>query len=363
LSETRNCRYETGVHRNPPFHTVFEIPMLRARRIMLACLTLLCLGAAAAVPAQAFEIGIQDDDVFVAGSLYDRARALEQAQALGVGWVRAEMPYGYYRKVGFKPYDDLVTAAAARGMRVELTIEGTARYSGGSRYIGYYKPKAGRFGTWAKAVARHFRGRIFRYSIWNEPNLGQFLSPNGQAPRLYRRLYDAGYKAIKSVDGRNQVFIGEFAAQQRIESWVSRMGKGVKTDGIAYHPYQFFKAPGAPDRRFLGVSNTKKIKAIFRRLARKKVLRSRSGGVPPIFYTEFSYPLGRPYPTPESTRVNWIPRAFLYVKRFGIKQMAYYKLVLRAPGSNWNSGLVEPTGATTPAYRALLAIRPRLIGR
>jgi len=59
------------------------------------------------------------------------------------------------------------------------------------------------------AAAEHFRGKVDRYSIWNEPNYVGWLSPLSQAPRLYRALYISGYRAIKKADPSAQVLIGE----------------------------------------------------------------------------------------------------------------------------------------------------------
>jgi hypothetical protein len=332
------------------------VPKLLRRSFLLA-IALACLLAPA---AHAFEIGIEDDSVFVQQQ-DNRERALQQARDLGASWIHTQVVYSSVRQYGYGPYDDLVAAARRYGMRVEMVLQGDPRYNRGSRYLSYYNPSPGRFATFARATARHFRGRVTRYSIWNEPNLQQFLAPASRSPQIYRRLYLAGYRAIKAVDRRNQVFIGELAAQRRTFSWMRRVGRGLRADGFAYHPYQFFKAPGQRDTRFLGISNIGVIKRGVRELARGGYLRTPRGGVVPIYFTEFSYPLGRPYPTPEYKRRAWIPKTFLMAKQNGVRQVAYYKLVLR-PGSNWNSGLVTSQGFPTSSYNSLKAIRRRLVG-
>ena len=60
-----------------------------------------------------------------------------------------------------------------------------------------------------RAAAEHFKGRVDRYSIWNEPNYPAWISPQRQSPQIYRKLYEAGYKAIKEADPAAQVLIGE----------------------------------------------------------------------------------------------------------------------------------------------------------
>ena len=44
----------------------------------------------------------------------------------------------------------------------------------------------------------HFRGRVARYAIWNEPNWWSLLGPSAHAARIYRRLYLRGRAACKA---------------------------------------------------------------------------------------------------------------------------------------------------------------------
>jgi len=330
------------------------------RRAACTIAAALALGTGLATPAAAFEIGVQDDGAFYGGE-FDRSIAMDRIEELGATTIRADVLWSYFRARGYKPFDAMVDAAAARGIRVQFTLYGTPRYDHGNRYISYFKPSAARYAKWVGGFARHFKGRVTRWAVWNEPNLAQ------QSPLLYRSLYEAAYTALKRADPRNKVLFGELAAQQRTFAWIRSMAPAgtslrLQTDGFAYHPYQFFVAPGARDSRFLGLSNTPKIKASLQRLANDGILRTPTGGTPPLYYTEFSYPLGRPYPTSEFHRTDWIPRAFLLAKRAGIKQVIYYKLFLRPAGANWNSGLLRPDGTPTPSFDALKHTRSSLVG-
>lgn len=336
------------------------------RRAACTIAAALALGTGLATPAAAFEVGVQDDGAFYGGE-FDRSIALDRTEELGATTIRADVVWSFFRAHGYGPFDELVDAAAARGIKVQFTLYGTPRYDHGSRYISYFKPSPTRFGRWVGGVARHFKGRVTRWSVWNEPNLGQFLAPARQSAPMYRALYEAAYKAFKHADPHNKVLFGELASQQRTFAWIrSMVAPGaplrLRTDGFAYHPYQFFVAPGARDSRFLGVSNTPKIKTGVRLLAHDGLLQTPGGGTPPVYYTEFSYPLGRPYPTSEFHRTDWIPRGFLLAKRAGIKQVIYYKLFLRPAGANWNSGLLRPDGTATPSFDALKRMRSSLVG-
>src|SRR4029079_4347494 len=57
-------------------------------------------------------------------------------------------------------------------------------------------------------------------TVWNESNLGQFLSPQyvagkPAAPRIYASLYRAAYGGIKAGNSRALVGIGERSARGR----------------------------------------------------------------------------------------------------------------------------------------------------
>src|SRR4051812_9779903 len=205
------------------------------RRFVAALLTLtVCLGAASSAhAAHGMEIGLQDDAVFVYQQYYDRDLALDQARQLGVTrlrvnvlWNRAAAVQERQRmapaQVIYKwaPYDSIVDAAAARGIKVQMTVSGPApAWANGKHrsrvHDGAYKPNAHLFGQFVHDVALHFKGRVDRYSIWNEPNWPGWLAPYKSAPRLYAGLYRAGYAAVKGVDPNAKVLFGELAPQGR----------------------------------------------------------------------------------------------------------------------------------------------------
>ena len=132
-------------------------------------------------------------------------------------------------------------------------------------------PDPVKFAAFARTVAAHFKGRVDRYSIWNEPNLSAWLSPSKSAPKLYRSLYSAGYTAIKTVDPKAKVLFGELAPNRdgrtiaplkflrdvtcsKANYKAARQCAPLKADGLALHPYQLTKspqtdAPAAPTTR------------------------------------------------------------------------------------------------------------------
>jgi hypothetical protein len=86
---------------------------------------------------------------------------------------------------------------------------------------GGFRPNPGAFKAFVSAAAQRYSGnsyaqlpRVRYWSIWNEPNLTTFLSPqlvNGKpyAPILYRSLVNAAADAIHAVHADNVVIAGE----------------------------------------------------------------------------------------------------------------------------------------------------------
>ena len=94
--------------------------------------------------------------------LRDAAGAVQRAQQAG-------QILNYY----FAGFDQLIDPAAENGIR--STSRSPARRRAGRRQAlrsarRWYKPNATEFGKFAAIAAEHFKGRVDRYSIWNEPN-------------------------------------------------------------------------------------------------------------------------------------------------------------------------------------------------
>ena len=345
----------------------------RRATVLLGTLLVLVAAGVAAQPASArTAIAIQDDTVFLNGGFrtYNLTKGYSQAKALGVTWVRFNILWGDYKaacrffgnKNCFSPWDTAVNNALRNGVQPQITIAGTPQYEPhGDKWLGYNRPKASRFRTFVTLVAKHFKGRVFRYSLWDEPNLPRWITPHNKAPSIYRSLVLAGYSAIKAVDRRAAVLIGEFTSANDPITFMQQMGRGIKADGVAYHPFEFFNAPGSriirsrPRRiSFIGINSTPWIQSTLRQLARQHRLRSTGGGTLPLYYTEFGYQSAGRYRIPESKRKIWALKAMQLVARFKVREMLWYQLVHnRSFGDVWDSGLVSNHGVTDATYRNL----------
>ncbi|HKN94480.1 MAG TPA: hypothetical protein VJU60_09120 [Thermoleophilaceae bacterium] len=334
------------------------------------------------------EIALQDDAVFLQRAYYDRERALGQAQQMGVTrlrvlvlWARVPGAQPDAKKPPSNPqydwtaYDSLIDDAAKHGIRLQLDLSGPApAWAAGDHKQGIVKPDGKLFGDFAAAAARHFKGRVDRYSIWNEPNYVGWLAPQGSEPSLYRALYSNAYNAIKKVDPSAQVLIGETAPYAeagrataplkflRAVACRSEIYAPVKkcaplhADGYAHHPYEFAKPPQAP---YPGADNVTigslpRLTRALDRLAQVKALTTPDGKPLDVYLTEFGYFATGPVAVPPAKRAAYLKTAFQIAQRNPrVRQMLQYILVSPPPGVRFNTSLIGQDGKPTLVFNTL----------
>jgi hypothetical protein len=205
--------------------------------LLVGGLMLVGATAAQAKAAQHMWVGFQDDASF--RWRIDRAQNLDNVKEVGATVVRAWVVWPQAAPTRpanaadpFDPayhladVDELVRAAQLRGMEVLLTPWGTPRWANGGKSPNFAPANTADWAKFVTALALRYSGRYPGYpyvrfwSIWNEPNLNQFLAPQyvgtkDTGPAIYAKLYRAAYGAIKAVNRVSQVAIGETSATGR----------------------------------------------------------------------------------------------------------------------------------------------------
>ena len=396
------------------------------RRVLLIATALFLLSAQAAHAAKGMEIAVQDDPVFLTQSYFDRERALQNARDIGVTRIRVNMIWanvvnGAKDKkqpapvvYDWAPFDGLIDAAARYGIRVQLTLTGSAPAWGASdRRSGVYGPKATSFGAFTRAAALHFKGRVDRYSVWNEPNYVSWMQPLAKAPALYRELYLAAYKQIKRSDRGAQVLMGEtapYAIRKRsiapleflrdvtcaVGSGTATGGGGtgaldpgvdpgdpdtakivaaaakakppkltrgpcapLKADGFAHHPYDYRHKP---DYAYKGSDNATlgsltRLTGTLQSLAQIRALRTGKGKPLPVYLTEYGYFQSGKYAVDPNVRSAYLRQAYtLALRTPGVVQMLQFGLVTPPPnfvGGYFDLSIVRLDGSPTTGYESL----------
>ena len=210
------------------------------------------------------QVSVIEDDAHLQA---DPAGTLEQMRALGAEVVRVSVPWqtiapapnsahaprGFdatdpaaYPAANWKLWDTIVTDAQRDGITVDLDLMGGApRWARGpGRPAGNsnpnWEPSPAAYGEFVQAVATRYGGgydprrqavvpgdpgdlpRAGFWSIWNEPNYGPSLAPQGvpgnlmveNSPRMYRRMLDAAWAALQAAGhspDTDTILFGEFA--------------------------------------------------------------------------------------------------------------------------------------------------------
>ncbi len=133
-----------------------------------------------------------------------------------------------YAASAWAPYDAIVRAAKTYGIGVDFTVDGPAPLwatgSGAPRgttgdFRAAWQPSAKEFGYFVRAVGTRYSGsykprgattalpRVDFWSIWNEPNYGFDIAPQGigtnqsipNSPHIYRNLVDAAWSSLQGT--------------------------------------------------------------------------------------------------------------------------------------------------------------------
>lgn len=352
-----------------------------------AALVALALLAAAA-PASArprLELGAQDDALWVGPSAtatpelqnrgWSAARVVRMRHLrINVLWKNVETAPGSY---DWSRYDAAVDVARAQGMAPQLTLTGPApAWATGDGRVGVNNPDKRQYGTFARAAAAHFRGRVRRYSIWNEPNWPTWLGPTNRAASIYRGLYQYGYRAVKQADPRARVLFGELAPLGPPEAAIrpleflrdvtctdatmrhDRRCAPLRADGFAHHPYTLSWAPSfaGAHRDDVTIGSLGRLRGALRTLARRRALASPSGRALPLFLTEYSYHADNPRLS-DARRSAYVVDAYRRALRDpSVRQMVWYHVVAPPPNQPkrvWDTALLAHDGEPRAVYSAL----------
>jgi hypothetical protein len=349
------------------------------RKLTITALTTaaVVLPAASAHAARNMEVALQDDQVFLNQSWYGREKAFARARQLGVTRLRVNFIWAHEvanssrRRAPAHPaynwwhFDTLIDEAAAHGIRIELTLTGPApAWATGNHRVGVYKPSSSAYAKFVRAVATHFKGRVDRYSIWNEPNWKSWLAPHFSAPSIYRRLYLAGYRAIKSADRNARVLIGETSPQARGSAGMAPLTflrqmvghSHLRADGYAHHPYDYTHSPTTRSRgpQDVTIATLGRLTSTLAQLRRGHHLQTPSGGTLQLYLTEYGYMVSGRYALSQSREASYLKKAFSIAYRNPhVKSMLQYGLVSPPFRVNWDTSLLTHGGHPRRTFSAL----------
>jgi hypothetical protein len=196
--------------------------------------------------------GIAYADRLTWASDADLAAALDDALALGAGWVRHDLSWYDLQPDNATTYrwdrsDRWVTAALARGLKVLGTLAYAPPWArgGGTGWSATPPTDPAAYAKFAGAVAARYKGRVAAYELWNEPNSPAFWATPD--PARYAALYAAGAKAVRAADPAATLLLGGLTANDGTGGSIrpgvfldAAMAAGAADfDAVAYHPYTY----------------------------------------------------------------------------------------------------------------------------
>ncbi|HET7539026.1 MAG TPA: cellulase family glycosylhydrolase [Polyangiaceae bacterium] len=169
-------------------------------------------------------------------------RALDIAHDAGFSAVRVDLVWASVERAlgvyDFSQFDALVSALAARGMRLHLIVDYTNDLYPALDSAQFQTTTVPAFAAVASAFARHFAGRDVSYEIWNEPNNEQFW-PASSGPSRYAVLCSAAAVALHQGDPSAKVSIGGLAGfDYDFLTTILSDGAGKGADAVSVHPYR-----------------------------------------------------------------------------------------------------------------------------
>ena len=237
--------------------------------------------------------------------------------------------------------------------------------------------------TFARAIASRYSGRYVGYpyvrfwSVWNEPNLNLFLTPQfnaagkSVAPANYAKLYAAAYAGVKAGNPLAKVAIGETSARGhdkpggsvishspgKFAELVAKANPSLKFDAWAHHPY-----PSNPNNKPTQVVKWPNVslmslprfdQSLKTWFHRKSV---------PIWVTEYGHQTRPPesFGIPWSTQALYVSQAIGIAKKLPFVNMFIWFVYQDDPGQPWESGLYTQGGvpkASSPS-RFTAAAKP-----
>jgi hypothetical protein len=361
----------------------------RTARLVIVLSVLAGLAAPASFAAERMWVGFHDDPSFrwVANRqarVDGAARANASIIRLLVQWnlvaktrpTTATDPFDPTYELG--DVDEAVLAAQENDQEVLLTISGTPRWANGGKSPNVMPTRLADLTSFARAIASRYSGRFEGYpfvrfwSIWNEPNLQLFLTPQfdkrgrSVAPANYAKLAAAAYTGIKAGNPRAQVAIGETSARGSDKATglrpthtpgtfaelVAKANPRLKFDAWSHHPYPF--NPNSPPSQVVkwpnvSLASLPRFEDNLKKWFNRKTV--------PIWIDEYGHQtrpedsLGVSY----ARQAAYIQQSISLAARLPYVDMFIWFVYQDDPGQPWESGIYTqngtPKGASPTRFR------------
>ena len=366
--------------------------MRRTARVVVLLFVLAALVAPTALAAERMWVGFHDDPSF--RWVGNRTARIRASAGMNTSIMRLLVQWNHAAKTRpanavdpfdpayvFGDIDEAVRSAQDNDEEVILTLSGTPRWANGNKNPNVMPKSVADFTAFARAIASRYSGRFEGYpfvrfwSVWNEPNLQQFLTPQfnsrgrSVAPANYAKLYAAAYAGIKRGNPMAQVAIGETSARGsdkpagirpshspgKFSELVAKANPKLKFDAWSHHPYpshpksgpgQLMKWPN------VSLASLPKFDQSLKRWFKRRSV--------PIWITEYGHQTKPPdsFGVSYATQGAYIQQSMSMAASFPFVGMFIWFVFQDDQGQPWESGVYTAGGlpkGTSPARFAVSA--------
>jgi hypothetical protein len=281
--------------------------------------------------------------------------------------------------------DDLLSSAAKYDLQVLVTISGTPRWANGNQTPNHPPKNLNNLTQFAHMLAARYNGThpgfgvVTRFSVWNEPNLEQFLTPQfsgtkAVSPATYAKLFLAVYNGIKAGNKQALVAAGETSnrghnvptpgsdslAPATFARLVSVANPKLPFDAWATHPYPSVYALGPAQKVAypnVSLSTMGKFGVSLEQWFHRRV---------PIWVTEYGEQTKPEYPTGGVSYALQAAHAKLALQEVAADpavEMFIWFIFRDSTSKTWFSGLEKRSGAKKPAYATFAKQAAQVVGQ
>jgi hypothetical protein len=363
------------------------------RLVLLVCVVLVAIPAAGVNAAPRMAIGFYDDNSFRWAP--DTSKNLSNAQKANASIIHVTADWsqiapqrpssplnGNDPAYHISDLDALIAQAGRYGLAVMINISGAPKWANGGQGPNHPPKNVNTMKQFAQMLASRYdgttsRGLVSRWSVWNEPNLDLFLTPQYSgstivSPRAYAKIYTAAYRGIKAGNPAAQVAVGETSnrgrdrplpglagsvSPGRFAAELAKVAPKLPFDAWATHPYPTNPNLGPTQRvKWPNVTMTRidQFGDSLQKLFKRRV---------PIWITEYG----------EQTRpqfaggVTYAQQAKDARKAMQMAADSPYVemfvwFTIRDSPATWQSGLFTSAGTKKPAYGTFSATAKGLDG-
>ena len=319
------------------------------------------------------ELGLQDDALLSS----QEAEAWPLARGLGVQVVRYNVAWNLVAPsepadalnpddpaYDWSAVDQVVDRTGLMGAHALLTIVQAPGWANGNQHAAFTPDDPADYGAFCRVVATRYDGhhghpRVTRFTVWNEPNGGEFFRPqDAYTSERYAGLARACMDGVAAVDRGATVAIGPLASRGSkgglaplafLDAY--RAAGGPEPAAVAINPYQFGLDPVflPGEQRANGAINLRNLDSL------EGWISTAYGSIKPIWITEFAW---RTAETPgrgvlsdeEQARLTAVSVALVHSNYPYVRLMVWFLLRDQGPESYWRSGLVQFDWQRKPVY-------------